>query len=72
MTLLHVLPVATAANPDAMKWAEALHKEMQKMFYSQIDLRSPIELVIDFGDAAERILAHAETVSVGSHRPGSG
>jgi nucleotide-binding universal stress UspA family protein len=61
LTLLHVLPVETAANPDARSLAEPLRKEMQNIFASHMDPRSPAEFMIDFGDAAERILAHAET-----------
>ena len=61
LTLLHVLPIETATNPDARALAEPLREEMQKIFYPHIDPRSPAEFVIDFGDTAERILAHAES-----------
>jgi nucleotide-binding universal stress UspA family protein len=61
LTLLHVLPIETATNPDAGTLAEPLRQQMQKTFYPQIDPRSPVEFVIDFGDTAERILAHAKT-----------
>jgi nucleotide-binding universal stress UspA family protein len=61
LTLLHVLPVETATNPDAKSLAEPLRKEMQSIFSPHIDPRCPTEFIIDFGDAAERILAHAET-----------
>ena len=61
LTLLHVLPIETATNPDAMSLAEPLRKEMQSIFYSHIDPRCPAEFIIDFGDTAERILAHAES-----------
>jgi len=60
LTLLHVLPIETASNPEARKLAEPLRQEMRKIFYSQIDPRSPAEFVIDFGATAERILAHAK------------
>ena len=61
LTLLHVLPIETATNPDAKSLAEPLRKEMQNIFSSHIDPRCPAEFVIDFGDTVERILAHAET-----------
>jgi nucleotide-binding universal stress UspA family protein len=61
LTLLHVLPVETAANPDARSLAGPLRNEMQNIFASHMDPRCPAEFVIDFGEAAERILAHAET-----------
>jgi nucleotide-binding universal stress UspA family protein len=61
LTLLHVLPMEIATNPDAKTLAEPLRKEMERIFSPQIDPRSPAEFLIDFGDTAERILAHAET-----------
>lgn len=60
LTLLHVLPVETASNPEARGLAEPLRQEMRKIFQSQIDPRSPADFVIDFGATAERILAHAK------------
>ena len=61
LTLLHVLPIENATNPEAGSLAEPLRKEMQSLFSSQIDPRCPAEFIIDFGDTTERILAHAET-----------
>lgn len=61
LTLLHVLPVETATNPDAKSLAEPLRQEMLSIFSSHIDPRCPAEFVIDFGDTVERILAHAQT-----------
>jgi nucleotide-binding universal stress UspA family protein len=61
LTLLHVLPIETATNPDAKSMAEPLRHEMQNTFSPHIDPRFPAEFIIDFGDTAERILAHAET-----------
>ncbi len=61
LTLLHVLPVETATNPDARSLAEPLRKEMQNIFASHMDPHCPAEFIIDFGDADERILAHAES-----------
>ncbi len=59
LTLLHVLPVEAATNPDARSLAEPLRKEMKSIFSPHIDSRCPAEFIIDFGDTAERILAHA-------------
>ena len=61
LTLLHVLPIETATNPDAKSLAEPLREEMQSIFSSHFDPRFPVEFIIDFGDTTERILAHAET-----------
>lgn len=61
LTLLHVLPIEIATNPDARSLAEPLRKEMQSIFSSCIDPRCRAEFVIDFGDTVERILAHAKT-----------
>jgi nucleotide-binding universal stress UspA family protein len=61
LTLLHILPIETATNPDAKSLAEPLRKEMQSIFSPHVDPHCPAEYIIDFGDTAERILAHAET-----------
>ena len=61
LTLLHILPVETATNPDARSLAEPLRQEMKSIFSSHIDARCPAEFIVDFGDTAERILAHAQT-----------
>ena len=61
LTLLHVLPVETAANPEARSLAEPLRQEMKSIFSSHIGARCPAEFVIDFGDAVERILAHTQS-----------
>jgi nucleotide-binding universal stress UspA family protein len=60
LTLLHVLPIETASNPEARSLAEPLRQEMRKIFHSQIDPRCPAEFVIDFGPTAGRILAYAK------------
>jgi nucleotide-binding universal stress UspA family protein len=61
LTLLHVLPVETATNPDAKSLAEPLRNEMQNIFASHMDPDCPAEYIIDFGGTVERILAHAES-----------
>ena len=70
LTLLHVLPIETMTNPDARALAEPLRQEMQKIFGPQINPRSPAEFVVDFGDTADRILAHQKNEQR-SHRTGS-
>jgi nucleotide-binding universal stress UspA family protein len=60
LTLLHVLPVETATNPDARLLAEPLRKQMQNMFASSIDPRCKAKFQIDFGDTVERILDQAK------------
>ena len=64
LTLLHILPAETATNPDARALAEPLRQEMKSIFASHIDARCPAEFIVDFGDTAERILAHAQTGNV--------
>jgi nucleotide-binding universal stress UspA family protein len=64
LTLLHVLPIETETNPDARTLAEPLRQEMASIFASQISPQCRAEFVIDFGDTAERILAHAQRRSV--------
>ncbi len=59
LTLLHVLPLETAANPEAKILAEPLRKEMQRVFSPQICPKCSADFVIDFGDATEQILDHA-------------
>lgn len=61
LTLLHILPIETAANQDAKSLAEPLRQEMHNIFSPHMDPHCPAEYIIDFGNAAERILAHAET-----------
>ncbi len=65
LTLLHVLPIETATNPDAKSLAEPWRKEIERIFSPQLDPRISAEFLIDFGDTAERILAHAGTGNVG-------
>jgi nucleotide-binding universal stress UspA family protein len=59
LTILHVLPPETAANPDALKLAEPLRKQMEKALWPQISPCTSAEFVIDSGDPAETILAYA-------------
>jgi nucleotide-binding universal stress UspA family protein len=63
LTILHVLPRETAGNPDATKLAEPLRKHMEKALWPQISPCCAAEFVIDSGDAAETILAHARNTN---------
>ena len=64
LTLLHVLPIETSTNPDARTLAEPLRQEMESIFAPQISSHCRAEFVVDFGEAAERILAHAQRRNV--------
>lgn len=59
LTILHVLPPETASNPDVARLAEPLRKQMEKALWPQISPSCGAEFVIDSGDPAETILAHA-------------
>jgi len=63
ITVLHVLPLQTAANPEAKKLAEPLQKQMEHTFAPTLSPRTPVSYVIDFGNPAERTLTHALTSS---------
>jgi nucleotide-binding universal stress UspA family protein len=58
LTILHVLPPGTA-DSEVAKWTELLRKQMEKALCPQISPRCAAEFVIDSGDPAETILAHA-------------
>lgn len=59
LTILHVLPLETARNPEAKKLAEPLRKQMEKGLSHQISPRCNADFVIESGDAADTILARA-------------
>jgi nucleotide-binding universal stress UspA family protein len=63
VTLLHVLPVEAAIYPGAKSLTASPRKKMEYIA-SAMNPRGPVENIIDFGDTAERILAHAETKNV--------
>jgi nucleotide-binding universal stress UspA family protein len=62
LTILHVLPVETAANPEARKLAEPLRRQMEHSLSSQISPRCAADFVIEAGNAVEEILACARRV----------
>ena len=59
LTVLHVLPLETAGNPDAKALAEPLRKQMEKALGGQMGAKCHADFVIDSGDAAETILFQA-------------
>lgn len=63
LTILHVLPPETAGNPDARHVAERLRGQMKRALADQISPRSSADFVIDSGDPAETILAHARRIN---------
>jgi nucleotide-binding universal stress UspA family protein len=59
LTVLHVLPPETAGNPESKSLAEPLRKQMEKALGPQVSPRCIVDFVIDSGEAAGTILAHA-------------
>jgi nucleotide-binding universal stress UspA family protein len=62
LTILHVLPPETAGNPEAKALAEPLRGQMKRALANQISPRCGADFVIDCGDPAETILAHARLI----------
>lgn len=63
ITLLHVLPMEAASNPDFRTLADPLLKQMERMYQPQISPKCNVKFMIDAGDCAERILAHAKELN---------
>jgi nucleotide-binding universal stress UspA family protein len=59
LTVLHVLPVETAGNPDAQALAEPLRKRMEATLGYQISPQCQSDFVIASGDPAKTILTYA-------------
>lgn len=59
IVILHVLPSESGGNPDARKLAEPIREEMQRIFGPQLSSKCKAKFVLEFGDAAERILSAA-------------
>lgn len=57
--LLHTISARDARASAALETASLARKKMQRMFCTEIDPRCDFEIVVDFGDAAEQILACA-------------
>ena len=64
LTLMHVLPEKAGMNPDAMRLAEPLRKEMEDTFFPQISPRCQAKVVIEYGDPAKCILTFAQQRNV--------
>jgi nucleotide-binding universal stress UspA family protein len=60
LVLIHVLPEEAGTNPDARVLAEPLRKEMETVFSPHVSPQCQAEFVIDFGNAADRILSLAD------------
>lgn len=58
--LLHTIAGRNALSSTAMETASAARKEMQRTFCADIDPRCESDIVVDFGEPAERILACAQ------------
>jgi len=70
IVLLHVISGAHALEAKALDLAARARGQMQKLFSGEIDPRCQVEMVVDFGDTAERILHaarefHADVVALG-------
>lgn len=59
ITVLHVLPIETANNPDAPALAEPLRRQMEKALAHQLSPRGTAEFVVKSGDPEETILEEA-------------
>lgn len=58
VVVLHVLP-CDALSSQAVEMAVEARRSAQRMFSPEVDPRCPLEIVVDFGDPAARILAVA-------------
>jgi nucleotide-binding universal stress UspA family protein len=62
LTILHVLSPETAGTRDAETVAENLRRKMKKALEKEISPRCRVDFVIDSGEPAETILAHARRI----------
>jgi nucleotide-binding universal stress UspA family protein len=70
LTVLHVLPLEAAGNPEAKQLAEPLRRRMEHTLSKQISPRSTAEFVIEAGNVVDEILAcarrvHADLIGLG-------
>lgn len=75
IVVLHVLSSSGALSESALELAAKARGQMKRFFCGEIDPRCQVELVVDFGDAAERILhavheCNADLVAFGVRRAG--
>lgn len=71
ITVLHVLPGENHRHPSALDEAGVLKEEIQRMACHQVDPRCRVSTVVERGDPAERILAHAtnaDLIGFGVHK----
>lgn len=59
IVVLHSLPGGDALSAQALERAVEARRNAQRIFAPEVDPRCPLEIVVDFGDPAERILAAA-------------
>ena len=62
LTILHVLSPETAGGPDREALAKRLCENMKKALEKEISPRCCADFVVDAGDPAETILAHARSI----------
>lgn len=59
IVVLHVMPTEGRLNSQVLEAAVEARRVAQRIFAPDVDPRCPLEIVVDFGDPAERILAAA-------------
>jgi nucleotide-binding universal stress UspA family protein len=59
ITVLHVLPIETAGNPEAPALAEPLRQQMEKALAHQLSPRCTADFVVKSGDPEQTILEEA-------------
>jgi nucleotide-binding universal stress UspA family protein len=75
IVVLHVIPGSDALSAHALEAAVEARRAAQRIFSPDVDPRCPLEIVVDFGDPAERILAaarehHAAVIALGVRQAG--
>lgn len=75
IVVLHVIASSGALSASALELAARARGQMKRFFCGEIDPRCQVELVVDFGDAPERILHaareyHADLLAFGVQRAG--
>jgi nucleotide-binding universal stress UspA family protein len=68
--LVHIIPSQDALHHRALELATRRRKEIERMFAGEVDPRCVLEVVVDFGEPAERILScaaerHADVIAFG-------
>jgi nucleotide-binding universal stress UspA family protein len=70
VTLIHIIPSQEALHHHGLELAMRRRKEIERMFAGEVDPRCELEVVVDFGEPAERILScaaerHADVIAFG-------